>query len=473
MSTAPLEATEVRRFRDAALAAVRPVGDEVVADRARVDLIGELERLKSAACALQAELALDLDASVRSRDARQGVRAERRGRGVAAQVALARQESPHRGGVLLGLAKDLATDLTCTHAALREGRISEYRAQVIATETGPLSREDRALVDEEVCGLDAEGTSLVDTMGTAQLAGTIRRRVQALDPAAAVRRASKAKQARRVSIRPTPDTMVYLSGLLPVAQGVAAFAALTREADALIAQGDARTKGQVMADLLVERLTGQATAHDVGLNVDVIISDTALLGGGHEPAVLPGAPGASTVPAQVAREIIAHALRTNPDPDTRSDTESGTVNWIRTLYADPTGRLVAMTSKQRFVVDGLADFLLIRDQGICRTPWCDAPATQRDHVQAHAQGGETTETNSQGLCQACNLAKQADGWTQRTLTDTPDHPGPHTVETTTPTGHRHRSRAPAPPSPARPPAPHPRSIVVELYRPAVPIDYAA
>ena len=59
--------------------------------------------ITSALCALQAELAVDLDASVRSRDARQGVHPERRGRGVAAQIALARQESPARGRVLLGL----------------------------------------------------------------------------------------------------------------------------------------------------------------------------------------------------------------------------------------------------------------------------------------------------------------------------------------------------------------------------------
>ncbi|WP_323794169.1 hypothetical protein, partial [Nocardioides sp.] len=63
MFAGSLESQEVRRFRDGLLAAVRPVGDEVVADRARVDLIAELERLKSAACAIQAELAVDLDAS--------------------------------------------------------------------------------------------------------------------------------------------------------------------------------------------------------------------------------------------------------------------------------------------------------------------------------------------------------------------------------------------------------------------------
>ena len=451
-SSGSLEAQEIRRFRDEVLAASRPVGDEVVADRARVDLVAELERLKSAACALQAELTVDLDASVRSRDARQGVAPERQGRGVASQIALARQESPARGQMLLGLAKDLATDLDCTLQALREGRLNEYRAQVVAKESGCLGREDRAVIDQDVCGSD-----LIDGLGTGALAGEVRKRVEAADPAAVCRRNAKAESERRVGLRPTPDTMVYLSGLLPVAQGVAAFASLTRAAESLISQGDGRTKGQLMADLLVERLTGQTGAADVGVTVDLVISDESLLGAGHEPATLPDLPGC-TIPAQIAREVIARALRAE------------TVSWIRNLYADPSGRLVAMTSKQRLAPAGLADFLVLRDQGLCRTPWCDAPIRHTDHVHPHHHGGETSETNTQGLCVACNLAKQAQGWSQRVIQD---DAVAHTVETTTPTGHRHRSRAPAPPTPSRTPSRGPRSLVVELYRPATTIEYAA
>ena len=55
-----------------------------------------------------------------------------------------------------------------------------------------------------------------------------------------------------------------------------------------------------------------------------------------------------------------------------------------------------------------------------------------------ADGGETSGRNGQGLCEACNYAKEAVGWTAR------PRPGPgHVVETTTPTGHSYRSRAPA------------------------------
>ncbi|GAB2938357.1 hypothetical protein GCM10027047_38580 [Rhodococcus aerolatus] len=191
-----------------------------------------------------------------------------------------------------------------------------------------------------------------------------------------------------------------------------------------------------MADLLVERVTGQARAEDVPVAVDLIVSDATLLGAGAEPAVVSGC---GPVPAQVARELVADAL----------DAEVPT--WLRRLYADPAGQLVALSTRQRFTADGLSALLRVRDQGLCRTPWCDAPARHDDHVVPHARGGRTDATGTQGLCEACNHAKEAAGWAARTV------PGPrHTVETTTPTGHRYRSRAPAPPVPANPSRPVPR-----------------
>ena len=63
-----------------------------------------------------------------------------------------------------------------------------------------------------------------------------------------------------MTLRPAPDTMTLLTGFLPVAQGVAAYAALTRDADLLKQHGDPRSRGQLMADLMVARLTGQEPA---------------------------------------------------------------------------------------------------------------------------------------------------------------------------------------------------------------------
>jgi hypothetical protein len=84
-----------------------------------LDLIAVLEELKCAAEGLQGDLAVDVEASRRRDEAERGVPESRRGRGVAAELALARRVSPHRGHQLLGLAKVLHAELPHTHVALR------------------------------------------------------------------------------------------------------------------------------------------------------------------------------------------------------------------------------------------------------------------------------------------------------------------------------------------------------------------
>jgi len=93
----------------------------------------------------------------------------------------------------------------------------------------------------------------------------------------------------------------------------------------------------------------------------------------------------------------------------------------------------------------LAEFLRIRDQGICRTPYCGAPVRHIDHIVPAAAGGATSAANGEGLCVACNLAKEAPGWSRRPV----EREGPgHRVLTTTPTGHEYETRAPSLPTPA-------------------------
>jgi len=60
----------------------------------------------------------------------------KQGRGVAGEVALARRDSPARGGRHLGLAKALVHEMPHTLAALESGALSEWRATLIARECG-------------------------------------------------------------------------------------------------------------------------------------------------------------------------------------------------------------------------------------------------------------------------------------------------------------------------------------------------
>ena len=116
--------------------------------------------------------------------------------------------------------------------------------------------------------------------------------------------------------------------------------------------------------------------------------------------------------------------------------------WLRRLFTDPTGRdLVALDSVRRRFEGGLRRFLELRDP-TCRVPWCDAPAVQADHTQAHAHGGATDAGNGAGLCQRHNLVKEMAGWHVRVESTGLDGTGSHSVRIQTPTGRVHDSTAP-------------------------------
>ena len=94
--------TDVARAADA----VRPCGDVPELDGARlIAEIRALEDRKSALAARQARLSVAFDLLQRREQRDRGVPAAELGAGVGAQIALARHESPGRGGRLLGLAK--------------------------------------------------------------------------------------------------------------------------------------------------------------------------------------------------------------------------------------------------------------------------------------------------------------------------------------------------------------------------------
>lgn len=318
----------------------------------------------------------------------------------------------------MGFANALVHEMPHTLAALERGLLSEWRATLIVRESACLDVEDRRTLDAELC---AEPANL-DGMGDARVAAAAKAIAYRLDPHAVVDRAARAEQERTVTIRPAPDTMTYLTALLPVAQGVSVYAALRREADT---RGDGRSRGQLMADTLVERVTGRSAAVPTPVTVNLVLSDDTLLGGDNTPADISGY---GPVPAAVARAMVSSAVT---DPRSRAT--------LRRLYAHPrSGALVAMESRARIFPRGLAAFIALRDQR-CRTPYCDAPVRHSDHARAWADGGPTTADNGLGLCEGCNYAKEGAGWRVNAGVDE-NHT--HTAQFTTPTGKSYRSTAP-------------------------------
>jgi hypothetical protein len=213
--------------------------------------------------------------------------------------------------------------------------------------------------------------------------------------------------------------------------GVLVYAALKREADSCC---DGRSRGQVMADTLFERVTGRSAAQAVPVAVNLVISDQSLMGVESSAAVIAGY---GSVPAAVAQRLICEAV-----------TDSGAGATLRRLYANPSsGALVALESRSRLFPKALADFIELRDQH-CRTPYCDAPVRHRDHAKPHRNGGKTSAANGLGLCEGCNYVKEAPGWQVSTRAD-PDQR--HTAEIVTPTGAHHHSTAPPMPGTPRSP----------------------
>jgi len=394
------------------------IADGELTEAEVIDRIRALEELKAIAAAEQARLTAHLYAARQSREAAERVPAAKRCAGLGTEIALARRVSPHQGNRHLGVALALTRELPNTFAALAAGEISEWRATLIVRETAVLSAEHRLEVDRQLARhLTGSG------WGDRQVANEAKRIGYRLDPGSAIRRVRGAEKDRHVSLRPAPDTMTYLTGFLPVAQGVACKVALMRHADSLKAQGDQRTRAQIMADTLVERLTGQAKATGTPAEVNLVMSDRALFAGSDEPAQIVDF---GAIPAELGRRLVREADKA----------------WIRRLYTHPdSGALVAIDSKSRCFRDG------IRHQAVltwdtCAIPGCDGPVRHIDHPTPVKAGGRTSSDNAAGLCEACNYTKDLPGWTAILHTQSD---GGKVLHLTSPTGHRHHSRAPDPP----------------------------
>ncbi len=351
------------------------------------------------------------------------------------QVGLAMRTSPALARQFVGVARALQ-EMPHVQAALAAGETSEYRARLAVKETAHLTAHDWAAVDAELAAREGG----IEALGDRAMECTARGAADRIDPAGACARRARAVKQRRVGLRPAPDGMTRLSAVLPLTDGVGVYAALKQAADTARATGSAegRNRGEVMADELVARVTGRAAGSPATVEVNLVMSDLALLASGEttdpddlqEPAV---AEGFGPVPADLARGIVR-------DADTV---------WLRRLFSDPdTGQLVGMESRARVFPAGLRRFVVVRDQQ-CRTPWCDAPVRHIDHVTPAEAGGPTSADNAQGLCEACNYAKQT-----HHLHQIVDSGGD--VVITTVTGHTYVSRPPPPPG-SRPPHPEPRS----------------
>jgi hypothetical protein len=389
-----------------------------VPDGVRIDRIARLEKIKAAAAALQMAESVRFAQSQAKAQLAADVHPDKIGRGIADQLGLACHVSGFEAARRLGIARALWFDLPETYRLLVGGEISEYVASIVVSETRHLDATARGEVDRKITSAG------IEQMGPRSAAACARKHAYEADPQGYVQRGRTERKNRRVSLRPAPDTMSFLSGYLPAEQGVACLKSLRDHTDAVKAAGDRRCRDQIMADTLVERITGQTSAPDLSAEVQIMMPLDALLdANNHSPADLDGY---GPLPADLARDILA--------------TSKGRL-WWRRLYAAPEGGPLAGGDPFRRRFDGfLRKLIMLRDQR-CRDPFCDAPIRHIDHIQRYSDYGLTIYPNGRGACERGNYLREMPGWQVEAVASGLDGQL-HMIKITTPTGHTYLSRAP-------------------------------
>ncbi len=316
---------------------------------------------------------------------------------VGAEVALATLASPFAGEQRVLLSRRLRDDLPETLDALRRGELTEDRAFAIAREVAHLDPEQRRSVDDDLA-------TRIAGLGDVRLRQAVRRSCLTIAAEAETHRYRRARADRRVTTRRLDDGTGQLVATLPLEILALVRVALDAEAATARAEGDPRTGGQVRADTLAARITGIDPATEVApVRVNLVIGVESLLGDGVEPGLVPGE---GFLPAALCTGLVRRA-------------SNAAKASLRRLFTTPDERaLVGMESVSRRFDGLLAEFLDLRDGGICRTPGCNAVIRHHDHVVRAADGGRTQVTNGEGLCERCNYLKETPGWSSW-VPDTP------------------------------------------------------
>ncbi|MEV1293576.1 DUF222 domain-containing protein [Pseudonocardia sp. NPDC049635] len=368
-----------------------------------IDQVQQLEALQHSLAALQAtRVRAFARLHVENAVAAGRTDPDRLQRGVVAQVGLACRVSPAEARRRVVTARDLHEGLVHVRGLFVAGELSTAKVAAVVAACTDLDRGERAAVDARLAEHD------LLCLGVGRLRDLARRYAAEVAPEKFRARVDAARAQRRVTLRPAQDAMTYLTAYLPVEQGVACLAALSRAfVDVSVGPEPlTRSRGQVMADTVVERVTGRAVATDVDVEVQVVVPVEALLN--------PASPLPAEIPGHgpVPLELLACA---------------GGRAMVRRLLTSE-GVVVGGDSRQRAFTGLLARWVRARSGGRCTEPYCDAPVRHLDHIRRAAEGGATVLENGRAVCEFHNQVREQPGWR---VARGPDG----RVRTTTPTGH--------------------------------------
>ncbi|WP_344415070.1 HNH endonuclease [Pseudonocardia ailaonensis] len=351
----------------------------------RGERVARLEQLVALRNSISAEITDEVRALAREEvEARAGqldaglVGPEQIESAVVGQVAAALGMSPTRGREQLRIARDLHAGLDRVRELYSAGELDERKVAAIVTAASWLDGPERARLDAELT------THRISRLGLRRVGDLARSIAARISPEKFAERATAARRGRYVSVTPAGDGMAWLRALLPAEQAIRCFGALHKAVQAEFVGPGPVTRGrsQILADTLVERLTG-APATTTDVEVQVLVPLEALVDDdGPLPAEIPGF---GPVPAGLL-------------------TGDGRRTWRRLVTKE--GLVIGGDSRRRTFRGPLAHMIRIRDGGRCTAPHCDAPIRHLDHVHRWADGGATRFDNGRGLCEFHNLVRE-------------------------------------------------------------------
>lgn len=326
--------------------------------------------------------------------------------------------TPAEASASVRTARVLRSDaLPETRKALSAGEITPRHAQVIA-----LGVDDAPV---GACRLiEADAVAVAREADVRAVTGVMRQFQHALDPDGADEAAVRRYERRGLSLAPTLDGSVALSGLADEVSG--SLIATAVSAAAPPEAGDKRTPAQRRLDGLAEiarRFLGSPDAPRVG-------------GGGHPHVIV-------TVDAETLsdRESLGEtkgrpsrleAVATEPadaEPSRRAS-PGAMLSWVgriagstarrvacdaevTTVQIEPGGEVVSSRTDRRFFTPAQRRAMIARDGDRCCVPYCDRPVDWADghHLRAWQDGGPTTVANGALPCAGHHQLLHEGHWT--------------------------------------------------------------
>lgn len=345
-------------------------------------------------------------------------------RSMVAEVAVMLRLADRTVQSMMGAATALVRTLPATLEALESGQISLAHARVILEHAHGIDGEERStferLMIERAC------SATPGKLASAARIAAARLRAESFEESHA-----EACGARGVFLRDLDNGMSELLHLLPTPFATAIFDRLTRQAKAVAATGDPRTRDQLRSDLATDLLlTGEPSSGDeaphtaaegIRAEISITIPALTLLGASNEPATITG--------------------RGPIDLDTALRLASTAPEFTRILTQPVTGMVVAVDTYRPST--SLRRYLAARDRH-CRFPTCnrDAKWCDLDHTVAWEDGGKSVPENLAYLCRGHHTLKHHSRWRVRQTR-------PGILEWTSPQGHVVTSSAQPPPTEPR------------------------